>query len=145
MTDVESVQPQPSRANRSNNPYADNGDGTLIRSRWHPMNVLQRGIWMSGSIYLLHRMNTYHNIMTSPDISHQWFKVGLAAAIGELSVVTYVYISSFYSDINIFRFLLSIVCSIDWPTASYSHVIDFSFFRSFFYSFILAEGVRRIV
>jgi len=85
MTDVESVQP---RANRSNNPYADSG--SPIRSRWHPINILQRAGWMGGSIYLLHRMNTYKNILTSPDISHQWFKVGLASSVALFSLKAYI-------------------------------------------------------
>ena len=32
---------------------------------------------------MLLRMNAYDSIMKSPDISHQWFKVGLAASVGE--------------------------------------------------------------
>ncbi len=39
---------------------------------------------MGGSIYFLDRMNAYHEIMHSSHIRHEWFKVGLAASIGEL-------------------------------------------------------------
>lgn len=45
---------------------------------------------MGGSIYLLHRMNAYDSIMKSPDISHQWFKVGLAASVALFSLKAYV-------------------------------------------------------
>jgi len=45
---------------------------------------------MGGSIYLLHRMNTYNNILTSPDISHQWFKVGLASSVALFSLKAYI-------------------------------------------------------
>ena len=81
MTDVESRQQQ----QQVNNPYnSSNAAGALqpIRSRYHPMNILSRGMWMSLSLYILHRMNVYTTIMTSPDISHEWFKVGLAASVG---------------------------------------------------------------
>jgi hypothetical protein len=38
----------------------------------------------------MHRMEVYHNLMTSPDISHEWFKIGLAASIALLMVKAYV-------------------------------------------------------
>ena len=38
---------------------------------------------MGGCMYFLDRMNAYHTILHSPDVSHQWFKVGLSASIGE--------------------------------------------------------------
>jgi len=81
MTDVESSSSLPPRANRANNPYADS---MPVRGRWHPINAISRSLWMGGSLYFLDRMDTYHNIMHSPNISHEWFKAGLAASIGEL-------------------------------------------------------------
>ena len=39
---------------------------------------------MGGSLYFLDRMNAYDTIMHSSHVSHQWFKFGLAASIGEL-------------------------------------------------------------
>mmetsp|Transcript_2601 Transcript_2601/g.4199 ORF Transcript_2601/g.4199 Transcript_2601/m.4199 type:complete len:173 (-) Transcript_2601:85-603(-) len=86
MTDVESRQ---SAGVRLNNPYAT-GQPIPIRPRWHPLNVLQRGMWMLISVYVLHRMDTYTIVMTSPDVSHEWFKVGLAASIALLLVKAYV-------------------------------------------------------
>jgi hypothetical protein len=86
MTDVESRQQSSSggrsRQQQLNNPYAMQQP---VRSRYHPINILQRGMWMSLSLYILHRMNVYQNIMTSPDISHEWFKIGLAASVGKTS------------------------------------------------------------
>ena len=45
---------------------------------------------MAGSLWLLHRMDVYSTLMTSPDISHEWFKIGLAASIALLMVKAYV-------------------------------------------------------
>lgn len=45
---------------------------------------------MGGSIYFLDRMNAYHTIIHSPDVSHQWFKVGLAASLALFSIKAYV-------------------------------------------------------
>jgi len=79
---------------------------------------------MGGSIYLLHRMNTYKNILTSPDISHQWFKVGLASSVGEFKLVHIPRVNR-----NIFVF------HIDQPHIHKTVSL-------FFYSFILAEGIH---
>jgi hypothetical protein len=78
MTDVEEIRPG---RRVMSNPYA--GQPLPVRSKYHPINILQRTLWMGGSVYLLDRMDTYDKIMTSPDISHGWFKAGLAAAVGE--------------------------------------------------------------
>jgi uncharacterized membrane protein len=45
---------------------------------------------MGGSLYVFHIMEAYSTIMTSPDISHEWFKLGLAASIALVSVKAYV-------------------------------------------------------
>jgi uncharacterized membrane protein len=45
---------------------------------------------MGGSLYLLHIMEAYSTIMNSPDISHEWFKIGLATSIALLFVKAYV-------------------------------------------------------
>lgn len=45
---------------------------------------------MGGSLYFLEQMNTYHEIIHSPLISHQWFKVGLAASLALFSLKAYV-------------------------------------------------------
>jgi len=61
-----------------------------VRGRWHPINAISRSLWMGGSLYFLDRMDTYHNIMHSPNISHEWFKAGLAASIALFSIKAYV-------------------------------------------------------
>lgn len=38
---------------------------------------------MGGSLYGLHELKVFHQVIHSPDIDHQWFKVGLAASIGK--------------------------------------------------------------
>ena len=87
MTDVEARQQSRTRQQlqqqqqQMNNPYTM--QQPVVRSRYHPINILQRGMWMSLSLYILHRMNVYKNVMTSPDISHEWFKIGLATSIGK--------------------------------------------------------------
>lgn len=78
MSDVESVQPR----HRSNNPYSAGASPIQLRPQFHPLNILKRGLWMGGSLYFLDRMDTYRTIMSSPDIRHQWFKVGLASSVG---------------------------------------------------------------
>eukprot|EP00536_Pseudo-nitzschia_multiseries_P001120 jgi/Psemu1/180302/e_gw1.14.304.1 len=59
-------------------------------SRWNPINLLWRMLWIGGSLERLYRMNTYHTIMHSPEVSHEWFKVGLAASIALFSIKAYV-------------------------------------------------------
>lgn len=45
---------------------------------------------MGGSLYFLDEMNAYHEIMHSPLISHEWFKVGLAASLALFTLKAYV-------------------------------------------------------
>ena len=49
----------------------------------HPVNLIYRATVIGGSVYVLHLMEVFHNIMRSPQVNHEWFKVGLAASIGE--------------------------------------------------------------
>ena len=49
----------------------------------HPINLLYRGSVISASLYGLHSMEVFHAIMRSPEVDHQWFKLGLAGSIGE--------------------------------------------------------------
>ena len=85
MTDVESSAP--TRGNKPRNPYSEANEGGY--HRWHPANLLWRTLWMGGSLYFLDEMKAYHEIMHSPLISHEWFKVGLAASLGEFVVVLF--------------------------------------------------------
>ncbi|KAG7355899.1 hypothetical protein IV203_000585 [Nitzschia inconspicua] len=94
MTDVESRQSNNNnnskRKNRNNNPYSDLPPLPPPRPRWHPLNILSKSAWMGGSLYLLHKFEAYSTIMKDPDISHTWFKIGLAASIALLMVKAYV-------------------------------------------------------
>lgn len=47
-------------------------------------------MWMLASLYVLHRLEVYSTITTSPEISHEWFKVGLATSAALLLVKAYV-------------------------------------------------------
>mmetsp|Transcript_3166 Transcript_3166/g.7507 ORF Transcript_3166/g.7507 Transcript_3166/m.7507 type:complete len:173 (-) Transcript_3166:276-794(-) len=86
MTDVESTTRARTKNAAPENPYSPS-DGY---HRWHPMNFFWRFVWMGGSLYLLDKMNAYHEIMHSPHVSHQWFKVGMAASLGLLTLKAYV-------------------------------------------------------
>lgn len=82
MADVEaSTQERPSRSTRVNNPYNEHDPSVL--PTWHPINVLHRVLYMGCSLYGLHYFQAYQKLMQDPNISHEWFKVGLAATVGE--------------------------------------------------------------
>ncbi len=49
----------------------------------HPINIVYRLSVMSGSTYGLHKLDVFHQIFRGPKIDHIWFKVGLAASVGE--------------------------------------------------------------
>jgi len=55
----------------------------------HPLNILYRTSVIGGSVYGLHRMSVFHNIVKSPQVDHQWFKVGLAASIAVSMIKAY--------------------------------------------------------
>lgn len=85
MTDVETSAPP--RTKRPPNPYSQVNEGY---HRFHPANLLYRALWMGGSLYFLDKLNAYHQIMHSPLISHEWFKVGLAASLALFTLKVYV-------------------------------------------------------
>ena len=93
MRDVESSTLQRGENERVNNPYS-NLPPVNVLPTWHPINVLKRILYMGLSLYGLNYFDAYNTLMTSPKISHEWFKVGLAASIGFLSVKAYVEIYS---------------------------------------------------
>ena len=87
MTDVESSSSrQPARRSSPGTPYQP----TTTTSRWDPLHILQRGAWIGGALWLLDRWEVYQTVTTSPEVSHEWFKVGLAASIALLFVKAYV-------------------------------------------------------
>lgn len=63
------------------NPYSDSAPAP--GSAWHPVSVLRKGSYMGVAVYGLHHYGAYGAIMTSPKVSHEWFKVALASSIGE--------------------------------------------------------------
>ncbi len=77
MTDVEAER-QP-----LNNPYRNGLDNVGLDSPRHPYNLLKRVLIISASLYGLDHFKVYHTVMHSPDVRHEWFKIGLAASIGK--------------------------------------------------------------
>ena len=65
------------RNNRDDNPYADLPPPL---PRYHPMAFLPRALWMVSSSYILHLMGVYETVTKSPQVKHEWFKVGLATS-----------------------------------------------------------------
>jgi hypothetical protein len=85
MPDVETnVRPDSSRPSFTN-PYS--GQEHLLPAH-HPFNILRRIIYMSVSFYALLHFKFYRTILHSPNIRHEWFKIGLATTIGKLDCCT---------------------------------------------------------
>lgn len=63
----------------------------------HPINLLYRSVVIGGSLYGLHTMSVFHAIMRSPDVNHQWFKLGLAGSIGEFLCLTLLTTGTWFS------------------------------------------------
>jgi hypothetical protein len=77
MTDVEGHPSNPYRVAAAG---GMGGGGEL--SRYHPLTILKRLTYMGASLYALHHFKAYSVIMRSPQVRHEWFKIGLAATIG---------------------------------------------------------------
>ena len=73
-----------------NNPYSSSSSVTNVLPTWHPINVLRKCLYMGGSLYGLNYFDAYNTLMKSPNVSHEWFKLGLAASIGFLFLKIYV-------------------------------------------------------
>ena len=71
--DIESRERQP----LVNNQYAANSPGQDL------FNKLYRAAVLGGSLYYLHTLELYATVLTSRHVQHEWFKIGLAASIGE--------------------------------------------------------------
>ncbi|KAL9191021.1 hypothetical protein ACHAXT_000727 [Thalassiosira profunda] len=56
----------------------------------HPLQILKRSAIIGGTLYAMYDFNVFHNILHSPDVSHEWFKVGLAASIATMLLKGYV-------------------------------------------------------
>lgn len=79
MTDIEGNTSRPA----INNPYAAVGG--------HPSNsslankvftILKRLLYVGVSLFGLKHFDAYQVILHSPHVSHEWFKIGLAATVG---------------------------------------------------------------
>lgn len=64
----------------STEPFASNAPKPL--PALHPLNVLKRTLYMGISLWGLHKFDVYHTILHSPDVQHEWFKIGLAGSVG---------------------------------------------------------------
>ena len=85
MTDVEASEARP----LVDNPFNQVEGPPMLPAR-HPLNILKRGSYIGLSLYGWHYFEVYHNILHSPKISHEWFKIFLTATIGALAVKAYV-------------------------------------------------------
>lgn len=56
----------------------------------HPLQILKRSAIIGGTIYALYDFKVFHNILHSPQVSHEWFKIGLAASIAIMALKGYV-------------------------------------------------------
>jgi hypothetical protein len=72
------------------NPYSSGlggggGEGGQQQHRLpphHPLVVLKRSVYMGISLFGLNHLDVYNVIVRSPNVRHEWFKIGLAATIG---------------------------------------------------------------
>jgi hypothetical protein len=71
--DIESRERQP----LVNNQYAANSPGQDL------LNKLYRAVVLAGSLYYLHTLELYATVLKSRHVQHEWFKIGLAASVGE--------------------------------------------------------------
>jgi len=85
--DIEGNRNQRGTSTSVDNPYNENAAGL---HRWHPINVMRRGMYMGISLYGLHYFDTYETIMSDPEVSHEWFKIAIAASVALLFVKGYV-------------------------------------------------------
>lgn len=72
-----------------NNPYSDGAASQPLPAR-HPINIIKRCIYMGLSAWGLHKFQVYHTILHSPDVSHEWFKIGMATSVAILALKVYV-------------------------------------------------------
>mmetsp|Transcript_6102 Transcript_6102/g.8731 ORF Transcript_6102/g.8731 Transcript_6102/m.8731 type:complete len:182 (+) Transcript_6102:221-766(+) len=72
------------------NPYSNTmKDPNLLPAR-HPYNIIKRSVIMGSCLWGLHEFKVYHNVMKSPHVRHEWFKIGVVSSIAILFVKAYV-------------------------------------------------------
>ena len=69
------------------NPYSSNVQPLPAR---HPINIFKRCLYIGLSAWGLHHFQVYQTIMHSPNVDHEWFKIGLATSVAILSLKVYV-------------------------------------------------------
>lgn len=57
--------------------------------RYNPINLIYRFAVMGGSLYSLHSMKVFHQIMRGVKVNHDWFKVCLAASVAIAAIKGY--------------------------------------------------------
>lgn len=72
--DVESTQPL-----MPDNPYTRGPPSAAEQV----FNKMYRAVIFFGSLYFLHTWEVYATVLRSPKVSHEWFKIGMAASIGK--------------------------------------------------------------
>lgn len=56
----------------------------------HPLQILKRSAIIGGTLYAMHDFDVFHNILHSPHVRHEWFKIGLASSIAIMALKGYV-------------------------------------------------------
>jgi hypothetical protein len=80
MTDVETSATRTDGSRPAiPNPYNEQN----LMPAHHPLTVMKRIIYMAISAMALVHFKFYKTILHSPNIQHEWFKVGLATTVGE--------------------------------------------------------------
>ena len=75
--------------NKINNPYSSLPEPNVLPV-YHPLNILKRSGYIGGAAYGLHKLQAPSAILHSPQIRHEWFKLGLAGTIAILTIKAYV-------------------------------------------------------
>ncbi|CAB9514531.1 expressed unknown protein [Seminavis robusta] len=85
--DVESHQQQQQQAVR--NPYSSSMEPEVLPI-YHPINILKRSLYIGISLYVLEKLDAHKAIFHAPDVSHEWFKIGLGGTIAIMMIKAYV-------------------------------------------------------
>ncbi|KAL7466455.1 hypothetical protein ACHAXS_007777 [Conticribra weissflogii] len=56
----------------------------------HPLQIMKRCAIIAGTCYGIHDLKVFHNLLHNPDVSHEWFKIGLATSIAVMAIKAYV-------------------------------------------------------
>ena len=80
------MRPDIERQALVDNPYSGNEQH---RAAQMVADKLYRIVVIGGSLYFLHTWQVYATILRSPKMHHEWFKVGLAASVGEWNMSKY--------------------------------------------------------